>query len=513
MIAVQAINNDFAAKMQNQLSKEYLHYHSYKPINLNGASLERLWQSQKTLFAKRFNALNKTGGQGRNYNQIRNLLKNWNTEGEIGSSILAGLQDIALFDNNGQTTNYGTSGGISVGDFTVANARSAFNKSKKSAEESISLILDAVDNSINNIIRVLADNKEYLLAQAIIDVYASGGRTVPTDLHIPADTSLGSNLISVSNNKLIATIQTLQQNLNQLSALKGSTLKADAYKATYSEIVGSIRSSLNSIGGTMHEVGFTLAALQAAKKAEKMLQESNETIAQIVASNGGHFTANWTAQDTADESGAETKNDVTIRWNTGQAIIEFGGSIKLRQGQAFRGSGPGSEKLALGGLIVRNENLEQNLAKLEQYALGVTESAASMVAALESDGAEESWYQIKQRLGMLNLVDAIAGSGLQGDFSAILIVNNRIFTMPDILDNIGKTLTQIGSSSSIGKGYTVQGADLNKMQNQVRGQSEKFSEVGKQALSRNRNAWEILQNTKISISINLGYLFGTSVFK
>ena len=61
----------------------------------------------------------------------------------------------------------------------------------------------------------------------------------------------------------------------------------------------------------------------------------------------------------------------------------------MRQGQAFRGDGPGSEKLALSGLIVRQENLEQNLKKLEQYSVGVTEAAASMVAALNTQGAAD----------------------------------------------------------------------------------------------------------------------------
>ena len=512
MIAVESVSNDFAARMRLKLGSDYLHYNSYQHVDLSGASLERLWQSQKSLFTKRFNALNKQGSYGRNYAQIRKLLKNWNTEGQIGSGIVSELQNIALFDSSGQTTAYGTSGGVQVGDFTVANARSAFNKSKTKARESIEPIITAVDQSINGIIKVLAENKEYLLAQAIAEAYYAGQKTVPADLEIPSDTSIGTNLLNVSNNKLIATVQTLQESLNRLAALRGSTLKADAYRATYSEIVGSIRSSLNSIGGTMHEVGFTLAALQAAKRGEKTFKEANKGIANTVASGGGHFTAHWTAQDTSD-SGSETKNDVTISWNDGNATITFGGSIKLRQGAAFRGSGPGSERLALGGLVVRQENLKQNLNKLEQYSPGVTKGAASMVAALNTDGAAAEWYQIKQRLGMLNLVDAIAGSGLQGDFSALLIVNNRIFTMPDILDNIGKTLTQIGDSTGIGKGYTVQGADLSSMQAQVRAQSERFENIGKQALSRNRAAWEILQNTKISISLNLGYLFSTNVFK
>lgn len=114
---------------------------------------------------------------------------------------------------------------------------------------------------------------------------------------------------------------------------------------------------------------------------------------------------------------------------------------------------------------------------------------------------------------MLSLVDAISGSGLQGDFSALLIVNNRIFTMTDILDNIGQTLAEIDTPGAIGKGYTVHGAELSELQSKVSSQSQQHGDVGKQALSRNRMAWQSLQDAKISISLNLGYLFGSSVFQ
>ena len=88
------------------------------------------------------------------------------------------------------------------------------------------------------------------------------------------------------------------------------------------------------------------------------------------------------------------------------------------------------------------------------------------------------------------MVDAIAGSGLKGDFSAILIVNNRIFTITDILDNIEKTLDKIGDREGQGKGITVQGADLSRIQSQIKTQStqENFKTPGQQALSRNRAA-------------------------
>lgn len=514
VIAVESVNSDFISKINKQLSTPYLHYHSYQSVDLSGASLDRLWKTQKTIFTQRFNSLNKQGSSGRNFNQVKKLLENWDTNGDNGASILSELQNIAVFDSNGQSTAYGTSGGVQIGDFTVANARSAFNISKSKAQASISPMIKAINESINNIVAILAANKEYLLAQAIVESYYSGEEYISPTLGIPPDTSVGQNLIAVSNNKMIETINTLKDNLNKLAALEGSNLAADPYKASYSKIVGSIKASLNSVGGTMHEIGFTLAALNAAKKAEKELQETNKEIADSVSRAGGTFITHWTAQDTSEDSGSETKDDVTISWNDGNAQITFGGSIKLRQGQGFKGSGPGSQALPLSGFVVRQENLEQNLRKLERYAAGVTNSAASMIAALGSEDIPFSeWYQIKQRLGMLNLVDAIAGTGTTGDFSAILVVNNRIFTIPDILERIGETLQQIENSGDSGKGYTIEGAYLDRMRTELwTGMSEDWT-PGKQALSRNKRTWEILQREKISITLNLGYLYAANIFQ
>lgn len=516
MIAAESIiNSDFISKIEPKLNHPYLHYHTYQSVNLNGASLEKLWKSQKTLFAQRFNALNKQNGfKGGNFNQIKKLLSNWDTNGTNGSDILAELQNIALFDNNGQTTAYGTSGGIAVGNTNIANARSQFNRSRKKAEDSIAPIMIAISKNIQNIVDILADNREFLLAQAIVATYESGQKVIPSDLDVPSNTSVNSNLLSVSNNKLIETVARLSRELKELASLYGSNIGDDAFRSSYSDIVGSIKSSLNSIGGTMHEVGFYFAALRAAQKGEKLLQENNNEISKSVQAAGGSFTAHWTAQDVQEDSGSETKDDVTITWDSGKAVIEFGATIKLRQGQGFRGSGPGSESLPIIGFVVRQENLEQNLKKLEQYTAGVTESAASMIAALGSEDIPFSeWYQIKQRLGMLNLVDAIAGTGIKGDFSAILVVNNRIFTIPDILDKIGTTLQQIEESGASGKGYTVEGAYLDRMRTQLwTGMQEDWT-PGKQALSRNKRTWEILQKEKISITLNLGYLYNSEIFK
>lgn len=42
MLVVESIQNDFATRMNKQLGGKYLHYNSYKSIDLSGANLDRL---------------------------------------------------------------------------------------------------------------------------------------------------------------------------------------------------------------------------------------------------------------------------------------------------------------------------------------------------------------------------------------------------------------------------------------------------------------------------------------
>ena len=42
MIAVDSVSKDFASRMDRYLGTEYLHYNSFKSVDLSGASLERL---------------------------------------------------------------------------------------------------------------------------------------------------------------------------------------------------------------------------------------------------------------------------------------------------------------------------------------------------------------------------------------------------------------------------------------------------------------------------------------
>jgi len=187
-------------------------------------------------------------------------------------------------------TQYGTSAGVGIEeDISIANARTHFNKTKKSALESVDKVCTAVNKSINNIIKILADNKEYLLAEALMDIYYKGKDIVPADLGIPSNTSLGRNLIAISDTKITEIVNTIRQNIDNLSALNNTQTKGEVTTA-YSDAVGSIKASFNSLGGTIHEMCFAFAALRASQDGEELLKKTNDEIrATVESSPGGKF--------------------------------------------------------------------------------------------------------------------------------------------------------------------------------------------------------------------------------
>lgn len=75
-LLLQSGNTAFYAKMHSALGNNYLHYNSYIPMDLKGASLETMLRDQKALFAQRFNQRNgRIGKSELSYSEISNLLR------------------------------------------------------------------------------------------------------------------------------------------------------------------------------------------------------------------------------------------------------------------------------------------------------------------------------------------------------------------------------------------------------------------------------------------------------
>lgn len=497
--AVQAYNG----------GKEYLAYTIARgQADIDDDTMHRIMKRQVSTFTQRFNQVNGTKYTGR---QIKSLMDNWTSNGGvIGKNIDKVMQNIANFDSKGIAKSYSTSGDIFVDGVSLANVGAAFSSSVQDCLTHVSSITTAVNEAVNNVIWTLASNYEYLVAARLVDAYYTSGN-VPSDLQgIPTDASISAGMVKESETKIVLAMEKVRENLDILASL-GDGSSADIQNSFQSS-ADSIAAAFNSIGGTVHEMAEAHAINVAANEGQQLIMENDEKIKQMVSAADGKFYSNWTAQQITDTlEGKESKEDVHIYWNKGGIVLEFGGNIKLRESAPFQGSGPGSRALGVEGFVARSMTYKQLAKKLNAFAPGAGQYGYSLVGALGTTVNAMDWYNIRQAAGALSLVDAIAGSGIQGDHSTLLIVNNKIFSIYDILRKIydnSDTILKYGGS----KYYLVEGFDLGTLRSKVM-PSQNGGNVFSKAVRRNRLAYKVLSNAKISITLNMGHLYSPNIFR
>lgn len=499
--AVQALNG----------GKEYLAYTIARgQADIDDNTLNRIMRGQLQMFSKRFNQVNGTKYSGQ---QIKKLMDDWvSNGGQIGQNIDNAMQNIAKFDSNGIAGAYSTSGDISVDGVSLANAGAAFSQTADMCLEKVSSVVSAVDNAVNNVITTIAENWEFLVAARLIDAYYKDGN-VPEDIQSIAnciDTSISEGMVRETDTKIVLAMETVRENLDTLASLGNGGGSADIQN-TFQSAVDSIAAAFNSIGGTVHEMAEAHAINVASQTGQDAIAKTNDQIKSLVAGAGGKFYSNWTAQDSSTLEGKESKEDVHITWNKGGVILEFGGNIKLRQSAAFQGSGPGSIALGVEGFVARSMTYQQLAKRLNSFSAGAGQYGYSLVGALGTQVDTMDWYNIRQAIGALSLVDAIAGSGIKGDYSTLLIINNKIFSIYDIIRKIydnSDTILKYGGN----KYYIVEGFDLGTIRGKIMS-SQDGNNVFVKAVKRNRLAYQVLNNTKISITLNMGRLFSPTVFQ
>ena len=510
--------------IERYTGKEYLALHQakYGGHALTSDSLNKILKNQKNIYTRRFNKLNNSK---MSFKQINSLMNEWVSQnGVIGEKVYQAMQDLLLFDNNGQTSKVSTSGGVQIGDITLSTVRSNFNTSKKRALESISSVCNGVDNAVNTMIGTIADCNESLLVQEAIAAYYENNQNIPPDLakRMPKNTTINTIDIDKSNSKIPKLIQTIKSEKDKLQQL-GKTARsynAKDFRANYSEIIGAIGAAFNSLGGVVFETAQAYSINEANRRMQEEIKNSNQEIASKLAAHGHSWTAIATGQDTDEDTGQETKNDVTISWDRDGISFNFGGSIKLRQSVDFRGhGGPGSEALPIKGFIARSETLGSLLKKVNRYSPGIVKYAESSLAAIRDSSPFESWEIMKQCVGALTFVDAMAGLGEEGDFSTLLIVNNRIFSIGDILNNVYNAQDALLTKGAR-KPYLVEGMALSSLRRQLQKTIEEKAAIKPkrtatytEAVWRNAESRRLINDTKISITLNLGNIYGKNIFK
>lgn len=513
----------FVDYVESHTGQEYLAYQKvtdkYAPkFSANTMMMQKILQSGKDTFLNRFNSLNNTSYS---YQELIGLMDSWTTNGTIGAGIVGELNRLADMTWNGQAQAYGTSGGINILDNSgnvatnLSNARTVFKTSKKRALESITHINDAIQLYVNNIIALLANNGQAMMSAALLDAYNKGTKNAKA-----VSPSAPSNTVLEdlgSNTKMENAMESIGQAVGKLEELgkSGKTAtRADVFNS-YGEIVGSLNSAINSFGGLLNEAVFVYATIAAAEYGNKRIKNFEDGLKASAESYG----AKWISTGTLDDgttSGQEEKSDVQFFYNHNGVVLTFGGSIKLRQNAEFRNAGKPNLKLGVKGLIARNENYASLSAKLNAYDSNASQSGYRMVGT-EPGAIRESfinqWYDLRNCLAALELVDALSGLGQSvSDFSALFIVNNRIFSIADILEKVYQNSANLltDTKGQLGKSFSADGFDLLSIGAEVDSfRKEKEGEGNAAAaIVRNQQAYKILAAKKISITLNLGNLYG-----
>lgn len=506
---------------------EYLSY-TYEKIRENPPMVEEgqlkgVLEDNKSNFVKRFNKLNGTNLLD---TQIADILDDFTAGGNIGGRVLSVLQDVLKFQDgtNGLSGSVFTSGGVdlnlTVGDVSLSQALSAFEGRKGKSLDNINNIIEGVDAAIDSMIEVLAKTSFSAQAAVLLNSYYSGGVLSDRAKKIVEDYKIKTmSSEDYDKAKLDANAATIRENINKLKELSknktwGKVSEKGSQHEAYNTAIEAIKASFNSLGGTVYEMAYAwglCTALYTGEEAIKKLEPTKDEFVKLVKSA-------WTGQVGAGSLpvGQELKSDNVITYTKDGVTVQLGGSIKLRQSAAFRGQGgKNSEALGVGGLIARGVTYKNLETRMEHFAPGLYESGYDMVAlnkdSVENVGAE--WEGLRQMTGALTFLDALSGLGDSiEDFSSFFIVNNRIFSVYDILDKLINNFS--AAQLTMGKkGYIVNGFDLKKINNNIMNNSQTGGTVVKEALNRNKNARSILANTKISITLNLGHLYGIDVFK
>ena len=529
-----------AAEYYNNLAnieREYIYYNysdaKYKANFDETSNLVRLMNNERSKFVSRFNKINNVSlTEG----QIQDLLNNWSYNGEAGSKILDYLNAFNP-DENGVISGANTSASVVVGDGTLSNAISNFNSSKAKRLDGITKIISGVNNSIDNVIKLLADTENYLLATAVATAYYSGSESIPRDvlerLGIGNETaSITKSDIKLANQKMVSVISTIRENISSLVTLSGEieskTSKESA--SLFSNYVNALKASFNSVGGTMYELAVQYAAMLAIEKGEKIMRENDAKICSIIADRG-KLESVWTGQAGSTESEkTELKDDVQIVYGKDGISFTYGINVKTRQGRKFKEH---TQSLPLEGLTARdNSMLSQALDKIERQAgiADTQEKAAQLIGNKQTEGGfSEQWAAIKQLAGAVSLVDALSGLGGKYDFSSLLLINGKIFSIYDILLRISDPVNiENQMTSGNKKMYLVEGMDYTKVRANVSEKAKEIEEtiVGKSKGQRNKSnnlivkgisrtfaAYKTLQTTKISITLNLGHIYNSNIFK
>lgn len=374
--------------------------------------------------------------------QLKALLKEHTSVGknkgkigeELGNELAKELQNKILTGSAlaGNVEEVRLQGGADVDSGAASNA-AAIQKE-----------LDKIKDAIGGYIDILQNGQDNLLLMKLVAMYQKAGGTFTHDELTRFNGLTLSPTNSMSNfSKVSSALDALSE---KIAILQG---KANSPFEKLEGLVNSAKKNLNEIGseGIHESLGAHVTNVVANKvntdlmthlDPKEIFTGENWRILSVsnATTNLGHI---------GKMKGKQQKDDIIITWTNGVYTIDLPVSMKARYSSRNYNISSGKLKgtlhpqgIALGELIdmsFRSRSVLENawstwLAEPKgRYTTYMGNKKASFYPFIIQD-----WNSFKEQSKYSALFRALVGTGIDGDFSALLIVNSSIFSIADILD-------------------------------------------------------------------------------
>ena len=504
------------------------------PFFLEGASLEaapKILQTNKDVilkdFLKGFKQVNAGVPELKSMtkDQLKMLLREWNstTPDSLGAEygdLLAQELDKNIF----------TGAGLAAA-FDNAMAKEGISDIKNVSERyaaEAQKILELISDRLEVYMSTLKGLQEPALLEKVLETYELTGKPiVDPDLKNYNSWQLTPQERARLSQKLSSNIEKLKEIIQELNTMsKGEAVSTKDGIKKPKTLLKSASSCFGTLGGEgIHEViGEHSANLIKVRGKQEVVDRATMSFQQ----------AGWKVTATSNSGqnvglaegkmkGQQKKPDINIYWDMGGVVIELPVSMKMRQSEQNYNFKTGQTKgavsaqnIALGELLAMTLHSRASTAWYEKGLSAILDAPRGDAASLKADYIpfEESWQEFKEASKYVALFRSFVGTGIDGDdFATLFVVNDTVYSMYDILD-------QVDNNSVVRWGTSYWGKDLGipSFSDMVKKVGGSYREGSGNIPSKNEiaerqqeelNAIKSLWNKKITIELQLTNLART----
>lgn len=498
----------------------YIHYHYDNYDGAKGSLDPELIKNQikRNFLATITQQAIQKNGTNIEAEEILHLLREMSSGGTIGSKLITELNSTAFTSSDSGQSWFPTGSGFM--SLSVPKDGGPVKIPEKANE-----IVSLINEKIQNLIIGLKSAQQYA---ALSELKAAWSGTSLSslfeglDLNVP-DGVLSSNQLSIADLQLTKWVQNVEDALD-LTAAGGEKSPKE-----FNAFLRNLQSTFSNLGGHFYEAVVNQAGNIITDTMITEIDKTNNSIRSANVTVTSSHTGNVLGVNHKD-----VKPDIVLTANKNGLIINFGGSIKLSQQIkslktsrlpkiSFTSSWTLGRMLEEGHSFVGQMQLipyyEAGFGAMKTWGGGNWTAISSRKNRVKKqydfsayDAISDAWEKAKEASKYAMALKLLTGSGdeVNGknnlqfyDTASLLIVNNRIYNMYDILNNIANGLDEFMYVSQAPGFAGYRSYIVSK----IRSKAEKYhtQEEFEQRSEETKTLITKLYNKKISMSLNFNY--------